>query len=94
MEMVDFQNDIELKARSRDSDFWELVSREKFPFLTARVLGVKAYFGFTNLCKMAFSQMKIMKSKYKSQLSNRHFTDWLRLSVYSYESNYKVITLT
>ena len=38
MEMVDLKNDIELKVRSRDSDFRRLVSREKFPHFTARAL--------------------------------------------------------
>jgi len=32
MEIIDLQNDIELKARSRGSDFWELVSIETFLF--------------------------------------------------------------
>ena len=57
MEMLDMQNDIELKARSRDSDFWGQVSREKFPLLSAYALKVSAYFESTYLCEMAFSQM-------------------------------------
>ena len=61
MEMVDLQNDIELKTRSRDSDFWGLVSKEKYPLLTACALRVSAYFGSTFLCEMAFSQMKLIK---------------------------------
>ncbi len=55
MELIDLQNDIELKARSRDSDFWGLVNRQKFPLLTACALKVNAYFGSTYLCEMAFS---------------------------------------
>lgn len=68
MEMVDLQNGIELKGRSRDGDFWRLVS--KFPLLTPCALRVRAYFGSTYLCEMAFSQMKIIKPKY----SDRHLT--------------------
>ena len=86
MEMVDLQNDIELKSRSRDSDFWGLVSKEKYPLLTACALRVNAYFGSTYLCEMAFSQMKIIKSKYRSRLTDRHLTDCLRLAVSSYET--------
>ena len=92
MEMLDLQNDIELKARSRDSDFWGLVSREKFPLLSACALKVSAYFGSTYLCEMAFSQMKITKSKYRSRLTDRHLTDCLRLAVCAYEPNYKALT--
>lgn len=33
-EMGNLQNDIELKAKWRDSGFWRLASREKFPLLT------------------------------------------------------------
>ncbi len=92
MEIVDLQNDIELKARSRDSDFWGLVSREKFPLLSACAVKVSAYFGSTYLCEMAFSQMKIIKSKHRSRLTDRHLTDCLRLAVCAYEPNYKALT--
>uniref|UniRef100_A0A3Q3FKS5 DUF4371 domain-containing protein n=1 Tax=Labrus bergylta TaxID=56723 RepID=A0A3Q3FKS5_9LABR len=80
MEIVDLHNDIELKARSGDTDFWELVSIEN------------TYFRSTYLCEMAFSQMKIIKTKYTSCLTDRHLTDCLRLAVCSYEPNYKAIT--
>lgn len=57
------QNAVELKARSRDTDFWGLVSREKFPLLTACALKVKvsAYFGSTYFYEMSFSQLIINK---------------------------------
>uniref|UniRef100_A0A3Q3E7E7 SPIN-DOC-like zinc-finger domain-containing protein n=1 Tax=Labrus bergylta TaxID=56723 RepID=A0A3Q3E7E7_9LABR len=87
MEIVDLQND-----RSRDTDFWGLVSREKFPLLTTCALRVSAYFGSTYLCEMTFSQMKIIKTKYRSRLTDRHLTDCLRLAVCSYEPNYKALT--
>jgi hypothetical protein len=92
MEMVDLQNDIVLKNRSRDSDFWGLVSKEQYPLLTACALSVSAYFGSTYLCEMAFSQMKIIKSKYRSRLTDRHLTDCLRLAVCSYEPDFKALT--
>ena len=73
--MVDLQNDIELKVRSWESNFGGIVSREKFPLLTSCALRVSAYFGSTYLCEMAFSQMKIIKSKYRSRLTDKHLTD-------------------
>lgn len=90
MEMVDLQNDIEPKGRSRDSDVWGLVSREKVPLLTACALRVSAYFGSTY--EMVFLQKKIIKSKYRSPITDRHLTDCLRLAVCSYEPNYKALT--
>lgn len=45
MEMADMQNNIELKAESRDRDFWELVIREKFSLPTlAQRTSVKWHF--------------------------------------------------
>lgn len=92
MEIVKMQNDIELSARARDSDFWGLVSRERFPLLSACALRLSAYFGSTYLCEMTFSQMKIIKSKTRSRLSDGHLTDCLRLAVSSYEPNFKSLT--
>ena len=92
MEMVDLQNVKVLKNRSRDRHFWGLVSKEKYPLLTACALIVSAYFGSTHLCEMAFSQMKIIKSKYRSHLTDRHLTDCLRLAVCSYEPDFKALT--
>lgn len=92
MEIIDLQNDIELKARSRDSDFWGLVSSERFPLLTKCALTVNAYFGSTYLCEMAFSQMKIIKSKYRNCLTDIHLTDCLRLAVSNYKPNYKALS--
>uniref|UniRef100_A0A8C1R9U2 HAT C-terminal dimerisation domain-containing protein n=1 Tax=Cyprinus carpio TaxID=7962 RepID=A0A8C1R9U2_CYPCA len=91
MEIIELQNDIELKARSRDSDFWGLVNTEKFPLLSSCARKVKAYFGSTYLCEMAFSQMKIIKSKNRSCLTNRHLTDCVRLAVSNYEPDYRAL---
>ncbi len=71
---------------------WGLVNREKFPLLTACALKVSAYFGSTYLCEMAFSQMKIIKSKYRSRLTDRHLTDCLKLAVSSYEPDFRGLT--
>uniref|UniRef100_K7G575 DUF4371 domain-containing protein n=1 Tax=Pelodiscus sinensis TaxID=13735 RepID=K7G575_PELSI len=64
MEIITMQNDIELKVRAKDSDFWRMVNREKYPLLSSCAFKVKAYFGSTYLCETAFSQLKIIKSKY------------------------------
>jgi len=92
MEMVYLQNDIELRLRSEGSNFWGTVSREKLPLLTSCKLRLSAYFGSTYLCEMAFSQIKIIKSKYRSCLTDKHLTDCLRQAVSSFEPNYKALT--
>uniref|UniRef100_K7F4P2 SPIN-DOC-like zinc-finger domain-containing protein n=1 Tax=Pelodiscus sinensis TaxID=13735 RepID=K7F4P2_PELSI len=47
MEIITMQNDIELKVRAKDSDFWRMVNREKYPLLSSCAFKVKAYFGST-----------------------------------------------
>ncbi len=92
MEIIDLQNDIELKARSRYSDFLGTFNRKKFPLLTTCTLKVNAYFGSTYLCEIAFSQIKIINLKYRSCLTDRHLIDCLRLAVSSYEPKYRKLT--
>jgi len=41
---------------------------------------------------MAFSQMKIIKPKYRSRLTDRHLTDCLKLAVSSYEPDFRGLT--
>uniref|UniRef100_A0A3B1KBC7 DUF4371 domain-containing protein n=1 Tax=Astyanax mexicanus TaxID=7994 RepID=A0A3B1KBC7_ASTMX len=89
MEIIDLENDIEMKARSRDKDFWGLVSRERYPSLSACALKVKAFFGSTYFCEMSFPQMKIIKSKYRTCLTDAHLTDCVRLAVSNYTPDYK-----
>ncbi|MBN3313135.1 GTD2B protein, partial [Atractosteus spatula] len=78
--------DLEMKGRSRDKVFWWLVNSERYPLLSSCALKVKAFFGSTYICEMTFSQMKIVKSKYHTCLtdstkrlqivcSHRHVTD-------------------
>ena len=43
------------------------------------------FFGSAYLCEEDFCQMKIIKSRYRNRLTNKHLQYWLRL----YLSNYK-----
>lgn len=43
MEVLDLQNDIKMKARSSYSEFWGLVSKDKFPLPTSCAIRVSAY---------------------------------------------------
>ncbi|MBN3319165.1 GT2D2 protein, partial [Atractosteus spatula] len=52
MEIIDLQNDLEMKARLRDKDFWGLVSSERYPLLSSYAPKAKAFFGSKNLCEM------------------------------------------
>ncbi|KAK1881707.1 SCAN domain containing protein 3, partial [Dissostichus eleginoides] len=51
-----------------------------------------AYFGSTYLCETAFSQMKIIKSKYRTRMTDAHLTDCLRLAITNYQPDFKRLT--
>ena len=71
-----------------------LVNREKYPLLTSYTLKLKTYFGSTYLCEMAFSQMKIIKNKYRTRLTDAHLTDCLRLGISKYDPDFTSLTDT
>uniref|UniRef100_A0A3Q1F6E5 SPIN-DOC-like zinc-finger domain-containing protein n=1 Tax=Acanthochromis polyacanthus TaxID=80966 RepID=A0A3Q1F6E5_9TELE len=85
MEITELQNDTELQERAKDRHFWGLVNREKFPLLSFCAVKVKPYFGSTYLCEGVFSRMKIIKSKHRTRLTDRHLADCVRLGVSSYD---------
>lgn len=76
-------SDNDMEVRAKDSNCWG-------QFLSSCAIKVKAYFGSTHLHEMAFSQMKIIKTKHRICLIDRHFTDCVRLGVSNYEPNYRV----
>ena len=85
-------NNSKLKARAKDQDFWSVyVSREKYPLIVSCALKLHAYFGSTYLCEMAFSQMKIIKSKFRTRMTDAHLNDALRLAISNYEPDFKML---
>ena len=94
-EILTLQNDIEIKARSTSAQpgehevFWKLPMQEKYPNLRRYALKLTALFGSNYLCESAFSHMKIIKSKYRSTMTDDHPAACLRLATSSYTPNYK-----
>nr|XP_055065219.1 general transcription factor II-I repeat domain-containing protein 2A-like [Misgurnus anguillicaudatus] len=93
-EILTLQNDIEIKARSTSAQpgehvvFWNLLAEEKYPNLRRCALNLTALFGSTYLCESAFSHMKIIKSKYRSTMTDDHLAACLRLATSSYTPDY------
>lgn len=87
MDVIELQNDTELQSRAKESNFWELVSREKF--LSSCALKSSKYF-----CETALLQMEIIKAKHWTPLTDRPLSDCLRLGVSNYEPNYRALTDT
>jgi hypothetical protein len=56
-----------------------LITIEQHPALRSIALLLRAFFGSTYLCEAAFSQMKIIKSRYRSRLTDEHLKYCLHL---------------
>jgi hypothetical protein len=87
LEIINLQTDL-LKTRLNDTNFWNLVPSEQCPFLKRVSLKVNASFGFTYLNESGFPTMKILKSKYRSSLTDKHLNDCMRVALTKYTPNY------
>lgn len=91
-EILILQNDIEIKSRATQGmkgEFWELLLQEKYPNLRRCAMNFTALFGSTYLCESAFSHMKIIKSKYRSTMTDDHLVACLRLATSCYNPDYE-----
>lgn len=91
-EILTLKNDIELKSRATPDmnvQFWNLMQKEKYPNLRQTAENLTALFGSTYLCESAFSHMKIIKSKYRSTMTDDHLAVCLRLALSSYCPDYE-----
>lgn len=68
-EILTRQTDIELKSRAH-GQFWNLFTEVKYPNI--RKCATAALYDSTYLCESAFSYMKIIKSKYRSTMTDEH----------------------
>ncbi|KAJ8390542.1 hypothetical protein AAFF_G00103390 [Aldrovandia affinis] len=91
-EIITLQNDIEIKSRATQGmkgEFWELLLQEKYPNLRRCAMNFTAHFGSIYLCESAFSHMKIIKSKYRSTMTDDHLVACLRLVTSCYNPDYE-----
>ncbi|KAM4555068.1 general transcription factor II-I repeat domain-containing protein 2-like [Odontesthes bonariensis] len=86
-EILNLQSDIELKSRAH-GQFWNLLSEIKYPNIRKCATSLTALFGSTYLCESTFSHMKIIKSQYRSTMTDEHLEACLRLAVSSYRPDY------
>ncbi|RXM96099.1 General transcription factor II-I repeat domain-containing protein 2A [Acipenser ruthenus] len=84
MEILNLQNDIQLKARYPVSDFWTLVDKDKYRNLCTAAMKVESLFGSTYLCESAFSYRNFSKSKFLTHLSEEHLNDSIRVALSNY----------
>lgn len=89
-EILKLQTDIQLKSRAH-GQFWNLLTGEKYPNMRKCATSLTALFGSTYLCESAFSLMKIIKSKYRSTMTDHHLEACLRLATSSYCPDYATL---
>ena len=87
MELVELQYNDEFKAKYRTASplsFHDLVfPSNKIPNYIEHVKRIFVMFGSTYCCEQLFSKMKYTKSRFCSQLNDRHLNDILLLSTSS-----------
>ncbi|GFQ80331.1 uncharacterized protein TNCT_146741 [Trichonephila clavata] len=89
LEIINLQSDIILKAHSNDKMFWNLVDENKYPILRKCALKIYSYCATTYNCESLFSNMKYLKSKYRTKLNDSHLDNCLRTGNSKYIPNYK-----
>ena len=91
MELFDFQCESSLKDKFNSSsllDFYKnYVSREKYPGICKHAMFMISLFGSTYLCEQVFSRMKYTKSPERSQLSDSHLEESLRVATTKIETD-------
>ena len=92
LEVIELQTDDELKHMFDNSpsteDFWIAVP-DKFVLLKQLALKICGMFGSTWLCESVFSEMNVVKNKYRSKLTHEHLDQILRIATTGLQANFK-----
>ena len=73
-----------MKARYKDLtdvELFKYLAKNKYLKLRSFACSVEAMFAITYVCEKLFSTMKILKTKFRSRLTDKHLRDRLRLAV-------------
>ena len=85
LEILTLQSDIFLNSRANEKHFWNIFQEEKYPLLKSVAMRIFSFFGSTYLCEAAFSQMKYIKSQFRSLISDDHLIASMRLCISDYK---------
>ena len=88
-EIINLQASLVLQAHKNDPDMWKLVES---PCPRKVALKMKALFGSTYLCESSFSDMNLIKSKLRTQLTDTHLEDCMRVAVSNYTPRFSILT--
>lgn len=68
-----------------------LVDEKKYTLLTETFQRLISYFGSTYLCESNFPSMNLLKSKFRSRITNEHLNDCMNLAITWYIPEYNEI---
>nr|XP_047135230.1 general transcription factor II-I repeat domain-containing protein 2B-like [Hydra vulgaris] len=84
MELIELQNNKDLKDAYKDVELLELYKKymniEVYPHLCKHAMKYFSLFGSIYICEQFFSRMKHVKSEQRHRLKDEHLTDTLRIS--------------
>jgi hypothetical protein len=69
--------------------FRNVVPSEQYPILKRVSLNLNACFGSADLSESGFSAIKILKSQYRSSLTDKHLNDCMRVTITKCTPNHK-----
>uniref|UniRef100_A0A8C3THQ5 Uncharacterized protein n=1 Tax=Chelydra serpentina TaxID=8475 RepID=A0A8C3THQ5_CHESE len=83
LELIDLQRNSTLKEKYNSEkldEFYASLSETKFPNIHKVAQKILVLFGSTYVCEQTFSLLNYNKSRYRSQLTDRHLSTVLRIS--------------
>lgn len=93
LEMIDLHEEDQLKAVLREGtiEFWKSVPMKKYPNIKRAALKILSMFWSTYVCESVFSDLKHVKSKHRSVLTDTHLKELLRVATTEYKPDLKRI---
>lgn len=92
LELLEMKEDQALQIHHKSVpmlEFWQLVPESKYPSLKIAACRLLSIFGTTYNCESTYSTMKFVKSKYRSQMTNKHLSELIRTATTNIEPNFK-----
>ncbi|KAI6661857.1 General transcription factor II-I repeat domain-containing protein 2-like [Oopsacas minuta] len=83
LELIDLQSSIDLKADFKNVgviSFYKTLPSDIYPAILKHARRIASLFGSTYTCEAFFSKMKYIKNKYRTNLTDDHLQDVLRIS--------------
>ena len=75
LELIELQENTAYRRKFSDAgllEFYSCLPNGEFPLLLSFAAGMASMFGSTYLCEQTFSRLKIVKSKYRTNLTDGH----------------------